>query len=340
MPTMMRKPKKTGQTGGRSARGHSFRPLHLAVPGMGQDQAAQMRNLDRGVQLLGIIVGDAEQGQCVRRLGVVQALDGGELGRLIPRVLRPCRSPSTNLQRHQHDQQVQRHLDHQLAFLGRSLAADQIGADAEHDEAGGDVEGGHVVGEPVWERRVEHDRRPVGREEPLVDNRVAGRRLHPAVGGQDPERRQQRAERDHHRRQEMRPARHQRAPEQQHAEERRLQEECHQAFIGQHRRNHVRRDVGEARPVGAELERHDDPGHHAHAERNREDPGPEPGDAEPDLLAGEEVQALQHGNEGCQSDGEGGQQDMPGDRPRPIAGERGTAGQDAWPIPPRSTDPR
>ena len=77
------------------------------------------------------------------------------------------------------------------------------------------------------------------------------------------------------RRDEMRPARHQLAPEQQHAEERRFEEERRQALVGQQRRDDVGGRVGEAAPVGAELERHDDAGHHAHAERDREDLDPE-----------------------------------------------------------------
>ena len=124
---------------------------------------------------------------------------------------------------------------------------------------------------------------PVDREEAAVDDLVAGRRLHPAVGA--------RIQNDENSvptatisgRDEMRPARHQLAAEQQHAEKRRFEEEGGQAFIGQQRRDDIGGGVGEAAPVGAELERHDDAGHHAHAEGDGEDPGPEAGDAEIDL---------------------------------------------------------
>ncbi len=69
---------------------------------------------------------------------------------------------------------------------------------------------------------------------------------------------------------EMRPARHQLAAEEQHAEEGRLQEEGGEPLTGQKRRDDVRRRVGEAAPIGAELEGHDDAGDDAHAERDRE----------------------------------------------------------------------
>ncbi len=58
---------------------------HGAVPAMRQDEAAQQR--DRDVEPVGRagLVGDREQVQWRRRLGVEIALDGGKLGRLIHR---------------------------------------------------------------------------------------------------------------------------------------------------------------------------------------------------------------------------------------------------------------
>src|SRR6516225_9994773 len=66
----------------------------------------------------------------------------------------------------------------------------------------------------------------------------------------------------------MRPGGHQTPSEQKHAEKRRFEEKGHQAFVGQKRRDHVGGGVGEAAPIGAELERHNDAGDHAHAEGN------------------------------------------------------------------------
>ena len=80
-----------------------------------------------------------------------------------------------------------------LRFVDGAALAQQIGGDAEHDEAGGDVEADDRVGEAIGEGRVEDDLRPVRGKEAAVDDLVAGRRLHPAVGGQNPEGREQRA---------------------------------------------------------------------------------------------------------------------------------------------------
>ena len=120
----------------------------------------------------------------------------------------------------------------------------------------------------------------------------------------------------------MRPARHEFAPEQQHAEEGRFQEEGGQSFIGEQRRDHVARGVGEAAPVGAELERHDDARDHAHSERDRENLDPERRQPEVDLAAGREMRAFENGYEGRQPDRESGKQDMPTNDPAELdAGE-------------------
>ena len=116
----------------------------------------------------------------------------------------------------------------------------------------------------------------------------------------------------------MRPARHQGTAEQQHAEECRLQKEGHQVFVGQHGRDHVGGRVGEACPIGAELEWHDDAGDDAHGEGDREDADPEARDAQPDLVTLEEIQPLQNRDEGGEADGEGRQQDVPADHPGPL----------------------
>jgi hypothetical protein len=112
-------------------------------------------------------------------------------------------------------------------------------------------------------------------EEASFDELVTDRRLHPAVGGKYPERREKRSERDHERGEEMCPLRHELAAEQQHSEERRFEEEGHDGLISKERREHVRSDVREPAPISSELERHHDSGHHAHPERDGKDLDPE-----------------------------------------------------------------
>ena len=63
------------------------------------------------------------------------------------------------------------------------------------------------------------------------------------------------------------------------------------------------------------LEWHYDPGHHPHAERDREDPNPEVPDPEVDSVSGSEMQPFQQGDVGWGADGKRRQQDVPADHP-------------------------
>jgi len=115
--------------------------------------------------------------------------------------------------------------------------------------------------------------------------RIEGRAdgiLHPAVGDQDPQGREVRA--DGHQ-----PGGHQVAPlrqlvpaEEEQADEGRLQEEGHQAFDGQRRAEDVAHIMAVVAPVHAELEFHDDARRHAHGEVDAEQDTPELGHVAPD----------------------------------------------------------
>src|SRR5262245_26022996 len=113
----------------------------------------------------------------------------------------------------------------------------------------------------------------------------------------------------------MRPGRHQLASEQEHAEKSRLKEKCREAFVREERRKHIGGRVRKAAPVRTELKGHDDAGHDAHAERDRKNLDPEHRDAKVDLAAGEEVEPFQHSYVCRKSDGEGRQENVPGDDP-------------------------
>src|ERR1700722_12980958 len=220
-----------------------------------------------------------------------------------------------DLQRHQHGHQPQRHRHHGSAFLDEPPAPQKIGADPQHDEAGGDKKADHRVPEPEGKRWIEDDLQPILRKEAAIDEFITGRRLHPAVRRQYPERREQRAERNHQGCDEMRPGRHQLAPKQQYAEKRRFKEECRQTLIGKQRGEYVRGGVRIAAPVSAELEGHDDTGHDAHAECDRKNLDPEHRDAKVDIPPGKETEPLEHGDERRHADGECREQDVPPDYP-------------------------
>ena len=186
---------------------------------------------------------------------------------------------------------------------------------ATDDERRAEVRGQEHVHEPVGEGWVEDDCDPVRRNE-LADfvDRVAGRRLHPAVDRENPERGNERAERDHQRRQEVQSRPDARQAEQHDAEESRFQEEGGQ-YLVTHQGPDDRTDlVGEHAPVGAELVAHDDARHDAHAERHCEDLLPVIEEVEEDHAAGEVPEAFEHGEITGQPDRDRREDDVEADR--------------------------
>ena len=197
----------------------------------------------------------------------------------------------------------------------------------------------HGVGEAVGEGRVEDHRRPALRHEPAVGiERVARGRLHPGIGGQYPEGREQRAARDEAGRQEVQAGAHPLHPEQHHPEEARLQEEGGQHLIAEQRPEHGSGLVREDRPVGAELVAHHQPRHDAHGEGYGEDLQPVAVGVEIDWLVGGEPEGFQHREIARQPDGESREQEVPDDREGELtAGEveraREMVGQHPWALP-------
>ena len=83
MPTITRNDQKTIGAGGRSSRGHSFNPRTVPFERVGQDEAAEIRHLERPSRDLGLLIGPADDDERRSRLRLPMALHGGELGRLM-----------------------------------------------------------------------------------------------------------------------------------------------------------------------------------------------------------------------------------------------------------------
>src|SRR5690606_11981599 len=130
------------------------------------------------------------------------------------------------------------------------------------------------------------------------------------VGRDDPERGEQRAQRDHARGEEVHLVRYALPAEQHHAQERGFEEERGQHLVAQQRPEDVARALAEYRPVGAELEAHHDARHHAHAERDREDLEPEEVEVPPQRLARAQPAPFEEGQPMRQADGERREQDV------------------------------
>ena len=202
--------------------------------------------------------------------------------------------------------------------LGNEIAR----ADRQHDERGRQIRGGEHMREAIREARIEDDREPVDRIGDAVAHLVTGRRLHPAVGGENPERRDRGAEGDDRRRERGEPWRHPVPAEQQHAEEGRLEEERGQHLVADRRADDVAGDDREAAPVGAELVGQHDARHDAHAERHREDLGPEARELLVAVRAAAQPHRQQRRNVGREPDGEAREDDVKRDRERELkAGE-------------------
>ena len=159
---------------------------------------------------------------------------------------------------------------------------------------------------------------PVDRIGDAVADLVARRRLHPAVGREDPERRERRADGDEHGREHVQVGRHAVPAEQHDAEERRLEEERGQHLVAEQRPEHVADDDREVRPVGAELIREHDPRHDAHGEADGEDLGPEARQAVEVLLARDAPAHEQRRDEGREPDREAREDDVERDREREL----------------------
>ena len=189
------------------------------------------------------------------------------------------------------------HRHHPLRFNEVPAVLHVPRCDAENSERRRQVEPRDGMHQPVRKRRIEDDRKPTRWKKAPVDQLVALRRVHPAVERKDPERREQRSERDHQRREKMRPWRNQLAAEQQDAQEPRFEEERHHAFVSQKGSEDVAAYFREAAPIGAELKRHHDARHDTHAERHGKDPRPEHRQAQIDRIALDDVQSFEQNDE-------------------------------------------
>src|SRR5262249_31744359 len=116
--------------------------------------------------------------------------------------------------------------------------------------------------------------------------------LHPAVGDQDPQRRQIRTDGDQPRHCEMTKLGQAVPAENKQTDESRFQEKRHQAFDGERRAEYVADIMRIVGPVGAELEFHGDAGGHPHGEIDAEQLAPKLRDVPPDSAASHHIDAL------------------------------------------------
>ena len=164
----------------------------------------------------------------------------------------------------------------------------------------------------VREGGVKHHGEPVHRYHLTVDDLIALRGLHPAVGGEDPKGGNNGPQCHHAGGKEVQlrpdfiPA------EQHHAEEPGFEEEGGKHFIGQKRAGNTARKLRKAAPVGAKLVGHHQPGDHAHAKVDGKNLRPEMVQRAPDRIFCFQPQPFEYGKVACETNGDGRENNVEG----------------------------
>ncbi len=185
-------------------------------------------------------------------------------------------------------------------------------ADREHEDRAGNVAGADRVDEFRLGDRIEQELEKRGQLHPHrreVEMR-ADRVLHPAIGDEDPQRREIRADGDQPGDGEMTDARQPVPAEEEESDEGGFEEERHQPFDRQRRAEYVADVMRVIGPVGAELELHGDAGGDAHGEIDAEQRAPEPRHRPPDPPPGHDIDALHDGEEQRQAEGQRDEEEM------------------------------
>jgi hypothetical protein len=115
-------------------------------------------------------------------------LDRRDLRRLMLERIEAVLVADEELQRRSDRSEGDGHADHGVAVLQMFAGEDVSRPHGEHHERRGQIRRRHHMREPVREARIEDDGEPVERVGDAVAHLISHRRLHPAVGRQDPER--------------------------------------------------------------------------------------------------------------------------------------------------------
>jgi len=285
---------------------------------MGQDQAAEGWNFQCIAIGLRLLVGPGEQDERLGAARLPVAFHGGHLDRLMVEGVEAVEIAEDELQRHQDKRHPQPDREAGARAFEMLPPPHMQAGHADDQERAGDIGGDDHVGEPIGKRRIEDRGAPACELEFTVRKREPGRRLHPAVGRQDPEGADHRARRHHEAGQDVQARRDPVGAEQHDADEARLQKEGHQHLIGEERADHIAGALGKDAPVGADLVGEHDPGHHPHGEAEREQVNPEAHERPVDRTPSAQPQDAEDDDEAGYADAVGRPQDVIADREREL----------------------
>ena len=286
---------------------------HFLADGPRRDQAQKPGDVNGVVRPLLLVVGKSERGERRRRgLGLPLGLDRGELD-----LLRLAGGVAGFVAEHDHRQRGR-----QSEARGHGKGAQReahiarpqqvVRRYAQHEQARGDIarcDGVHEFGlrHRVEEHRVEaHQLHAHGFKIEFGADRI----LHPAIGDQNPERRQIGAERHEESHQQMLNPGEAIPAEKKQSHESGLEDERHQTFDRERHAEHVADVMRVVRPVGPELEFERDAGGHAHHEVDAEQQAPEAGHVAIDLAPGHHVHRFHDDQHPRQAQGERHEQEV------------------------------
>ncbi|VTR69963.1 hypothetical protein DESC_780152 [Desulfosarcina cetonica] len=290
-----------------------FQPPDLTIEAVGENKAGEFGNLDFEPVAFGELIRPGEQAQSGTALGVPDALHGGDLYRLMFKGVQAVHVAEKQLQGGHEDGHDHGHAQHDARVPLMQAAPQVVPADAAHHERRGQVGAGHHMDEPVGKGRIEDHRQPVGgKKRPVGSLAETGRSLHPTVGRENPEGRNQRSHRHDEGCRKMHAFAHAVPAEKHDAQKRGFEEKGRQHLVAQKRPYQIARLVGEDGPVGAKLIGKHHPGDHAHAEGDGEDFDPHAVNLLVQGIPGLEPTPLHDGQPTDQADGERGKRNMIG----------------------------
>ena len=288
----------------------SLQPNLARGPIAGGDEAAELGDFDRKEIPLLERIGQSDQHFACRLLALPARLDGREFGRLVVENVNAGKMTEHHLHRDHHGDEPEPPAQHG-ARLRHVLITQQVpGAGCRHAHAGRQEGGQQHVRPSNPHDGPSCNGPPVSGDNPAVDDRVTERHLHPTVVGEDPERREHGAQRDHATGEKVEPRRHAVATEEHDAEECCFQHEGRESLIAQQRPLDRSGALGHDAPVGAELEGHHDAADHAHAERQSKYLEPEVEDPPIELVAGQQPHAFERCKPCGEPDREGWEDDV------------------------------
>src|SRR5215471_16581513 len=116
-------------------------------------------------------------------------LNSGKLGGLVAQRVEAVQIAKKNLKRNENCEQPKLHRKHQAPLVDKLAPSEEVASDPRDDKRGRYIEADNRMCQAIGKGRSEDDCHPIRRKEATIDEFVTGRRLHPAVGRENPERR-------------------------------------------------------------------------------------------------------------------------------------------------------